>query len=245
MNIKKGFVSLVIVCLLLALTSSSAFAYNWTRTLKVGDSGADVVELQIRIAGWAADSEQQTYVAVDGYFGTQTEAAVKRFQRAYGLTVDGIVGPQTQSVLNSLEDSDGSTVNFSWNEFRCNGFEQGLGCCDGFSNGKVGSSTVRENVRRLMWKLEALRKKSGNNSVTITSGFRCVTYNSRIGGTSNSQHMYGIAADIRVSNRTATQTNSVARTCGFSGIYSIDSTTVHVDSRIEYPYGAQFWWWQW
>lgn len=36
---------------------------------------------------------------VDGIFGPKTEDAVKRFQRAYGLTQDGIVGKNTWSYL--------------------------------------------------------------------------------------------------------------------------------------------------
>lgn len=34
-------------------------------------------------------------VAVDGYFGSQTQSAVKKFQRSRGLNVDGVVGRQT------------------------------------------------------------------------------------------------------------------------------------------------------
>lgn len=37
----------------------------------------------------------------DGDFGSETEAAVKQFQRDWGLTVDGIVGPQTLKMLQS------------------------------------------------------------------------------------------------------------------------------------------------
>jgi zinc D-Ala-D-Ala carboxypeptidase len=213
----------------------TAAAYGWGRTLREGDSGGDVRELQIRVAGWAADSASQTYVAVDGAFGPGTKAAVIRFQKAYGLTADGVVGPQTQTALNNLESSDGSTANFNWSEFHS---KDG----SGFSGGNVDSATVKENVRRLMYKLEALRKKAGGRGVTINSGFRSINHNRNVGGASNSQHTYGIAADIVVSGLTPSQVNSIARTCGFSGIILYSSFN-HVDSRIEYPYGTQSWYW--
>ncbi|WP_051569419.1 D-Ala-D-Ala carboxypeptidase family metallohydrolase [Alkaliphilus transvaalensis] len=205
------------------------------RTLRVGDSGDDVRELQIKVAGWAADSAQQTYVGIDGSFGAQTEAAVKRFQSSYGLTVDGVVGPQTHAQLDWLTAADGSTRHFNWSEFQS---KDG----SGFSGGKVSAAQTKENVRRLMWKLEALRRKAGNNPVTITSGFRSISHNASVGGASNSMHVYGIAADLAVANRTVTQVNNIARTCGFSGMYNM-ATAVHMDSRIEYPYGSQSWWW--
>lgn len=214
---------------------SQVDAYGWSRTLKKGDSGADVKELQIRVAGWAADSPSKTYVAVDGVFGSGTEAAVKRFQRAYGLTADGVVGPATQRVLNSLESSDGSTAHFNWSEFYSRDGK-------GFSEGKVGSATVKENVRRLMYKLEAVRKKAGNSPVKINSGFRSLNHNRDVGGVPNSMHTYGLAADIVVSGKTPAQVRDIAKTSGFSGIKRY-GTFVHADSRMEYPYGAQSWWW--
>lgn len=218
--------------------AGTASAYHWTRTLQQGASGPDVVELQIRVGGWAASSPQQTYVAWDGVFGPVTAAAVRRFQSAYGLSPDGIVGPQTQGVLNSLESSDGSTAHFNWSEFHS---KDG----SGFSGGKVGSAQVRENVRRLMYKLEAVRRKAGNRPIRINSGFRSTAHNASVGGASNSMHLYGVAADIVVSGHSTLQTYRIAETCGFSGLEAYTNSWQHVDSRVQYPsYGSGSWWWE-
>jgi zinc D-Ala-D-Ala carboxypeptidase len=212
-----------------------ANAYPWSRTLSQGMSGNDVRELQIRVAGFAAASPSRTFIAIDGQFGPATHNAVRRFQSAWGLTVDGIAGPQTQNQLNWLEGSGNSTRHFNFSEFHS---KDG----SGFSGGRVNASTVTENVRRLMWKLEGLRRKAGNNPVTINSGFRSISHNAAVGGASNSQHTYGIAADIVVRNRSVSQVMEIAKTSGFSGIIRYSWGT-HVDSRVQYPYGAQSWYW--
>ena len=43
-----------------------------------------------------------TKLTVDGIYGVQSLAAVKRFQKKYGLTVDGIVGPSTRSKIKKV-----------------------------------------------------------------------------------------------------------------------------------------------
>ncbi len=62
--------------------------------LKPGDQGAQVKRLQraLKSLGYAAG-------AVDGDYGTATEAAVKRFQEASKLTADGVLGPKTLQAL--------------------------------------------------------------------------------------------------------------------------------------------------
>lgn len=62
-------------------------------TLRKGDRGDEVKKLQEMLVrcGYMID--------VDGAFGQKTEAAVKAFQNAAGITVDGVVGPRTWEEL--------------------------------------------------------------------------------------------------------------------------------------------------
>lgn len=48
-----------------------------------------------------AVKELQRLLLVDGIFGPATEAAVKKFQKAHGITADGIVGPYTWREIQS------------------------------------------------------------------------------------------------------------------------------------------------
>lgn len=63
------------------------------RLLSRGSRGPDVVEMQtlLNVVG--------ARIAVDGIFGTETEKAVKDFQREKNISIDGIVGPATISAL--------------------------------------------------------------------------------------------------------------------------------------------------
>ena len=64
-----------------------------TPVLRRGDKNASVSLLQTKLnaAGYQ--------VGTDGDFGPGTDAAVKQFQAAKGLTADGIVGPRTWAAL--------------------------------------------------------------------------------------------------------------------------------------------------
>ena len=63
-------------------------------TLRRGSQGEAVMELQALLnAKYGADLE------VDGNYGKATEAAVRAFQKAHGLTADGICGPKTWKAL--------------------------------------------------------------------------------------------------------------------------------------------------
>lgn len=71
------------------------------RTLRKGDKGSDVKELQKLLLKWKS-SILKKYGA-DGDFGNETVEAVKAFQKAHNLTIDGIVGKQTYAALEKYE----------------------------------------------------------------------------------------------------------------------------------------------
>lgn len=74
------------------LYSDEAMPY----TVKLGDRGYDVVSLQERL-----QSLKYLKAGSTGYFGTDTEAAVRAFQKRNGLYADGNVGEQTREALHS------------------------------------------------------------------------------------------------------------------------------------------------
>jgi zinc D-Ala-D-Ala carboxypeptidase len=196
---------------------SPAGAASSARELRAGMSGADVRELQIRVAGWAADDARQTLLPVNGRFDPTTEAALRRFQTAYGLRPDGVAGPATRERLAALATADGSTTSFEWAQFAS---PDG----SGFAGGAADESTVRERVRRLMYKLEALRHKLDGRTLVVTNGFHSTRY--RAGGT----HIHGGSADITVAGLTTYAVYRAAQTCGFSGLGSYTQSWLHCDS---------------
>jgi zinc D-Ala-D-Ala carboxypeptidase len=201
--------------------------FTWSRTLRQGATGNDVTQLQIRVAGWAAF---QSFVAIDGIFGPATDAAVRRFQSGYGLGSDGIAGSQTYSKIYELQDDDCTPIHFAYSEF-----DNGCGI-GGWSGGPLSPAQTQANALRQMWKAEALRRKLGDRPLTVSSAFRSFECNSRVGGASNSQHLYGTAADF-TGTPTLCQLAQNGRNAGYSGIfgpgYPDHNDHTHLDSRAE------------
>ncbi|MFE9920987.1 D-Ala-D-Ala carboxypeptidase family metallohydrolase [Streptomyces sp. NPDC005774] len=187
-------------------TAHADDCYTWNRSLSQGSSGADVTQLQIRVAGWVTSGERLSY---DGQYGARTTAAVTKFQAAYGLAADGVAGPATYNKIYALQDSDCTPVHFSYAELnKCNST---------WSGGAVPAATARANALKTMWKLEAMRRQLGDVPITISSGFRSYACNNAVGGSSTSRHLYGDAADLVGSPSFCTLAKQ-SRTHGFSEI---------------------------
>lgn len=239
----------VMVAAVVAIGAAPAHAFEFTTTLKSGDVSPDVKELEQRIAGWFPKIDQ-TLFAVDETYDAQTNWAVVRFQRHHGLSVDGIAGPAVFAVLDELEDRDGSTLHFDFSEFwqnenpECS--REANSYAGTFEGGMVPAWKVKRNVKKVMWRLEAIRAKGGDRPIGINSAFRSVAYNDCIGGASLSQHMFGTAVDTRMVGVTNRAQRDLARKSQLHGIGCYSSTSHnHLDLRMQnraLP-EASFWWW--
>jgi peptidoglycan hydrolase-like protein with peptidoglycan-binding domain len=69
-----------------------------TIQLARGSSGPKVESLQKALAAFGVNPGP-----IDGLFGPQTEAAVKRFQKKAGLQEDGIVGSKTMGAIEAMQ----------------------------------------------------------------------------------------------------------------------------------------------
>lgn len=85
---------------------------------------------------------------------------------------------------------------------------------------------VAKATPELLAALERLRLELGR-PIKITSGYRCPTYNQRVGGAARSQHLLGKAADISTARAGYRQ----AVRAGFNGIGLQGPIVVHADVR--------------
>ena len=88
---------------------------------------------------------------------------------------------------------------------------------------------------RLVDGLERLRQKCGNAPITVTSGFRCWSWNEMVGGVPKSKHCTGEAADIVVAGVHPLEVADIAERIevfshGGIGIYTEKGFT-HLDVR--------------
>lgn len=175
------------------------------------DSSATVaLQRSLRLLGWP--------LRVDGRYGAQTAAAVWDFQHGFAfatLVASGRAGPRTRAALRAAIRRGGRcSQHFSFRSFRSPG--------DGWI--KVDRALVRA--------LEAYRAELGG-PVAIVAGYRDAAWSATHGGSTDSQHLHGTAADVEP----AMTVERVAALRVFSGVgYDAASGLVrHVDVRHAGP----------
>ena len=108
------------------------------------------------------------------------------------------------------------TPHFKVREFRC----------------KDGGDAVSVSLR-LAELLEQIRVHFGA-AVTINSAYRTPSHNAKVGGTSRSQHLYGLAADIKVAGVSpAAVADYAEQLLGSHGGVGRYSTFTHIDVRAD------------
>lgn len=138
----------------------------------------------------------------DGIWGPQSKKAMSEFQTRFGgIEVNSLVTEESSKALrhavaydmfnvSDAVDVPGKKADF-WDEIEFFTREEFKCKC----GGKYCNGYPTEPDERMVRIADQLRKNLGV-PITIVSGLRCKTWNEIQGGVSNSQHMYGEAADI-------------------------------------------------
>ena len=90
MRMNRKLKQFLVLVLAMTVLLCAVTPVSHAESLRRGSRGELVTTLQKRLKTWGYYTG-----SVDGIFGSQTEQAVKYFQRKNGLAVDGIVGPAT------------------------------------------------------------------------------------------------------------------------------------------------------
>ncbi len=94
MRMNRKLKHFLVLVLAMTVLLCAVTPVSHAESLRRGSRGDLVTTLQKRLKTWGYYTGN-----VDGIFGSQTEQAVKYFQRKNGLAVDGIVGPATAKAI--------------------------------------------------------------------------------------------------------------------------------------------------
>ena len=179
---------------------------------------------------------------IDGIEGRNTQGAIRAFQADYGLTVDGIFGIGTEARIREVvasgeppqqpQDAQGTEGGADWwqdiryfkrAEFRCP-----CGRCGGFP------VEPQESIVRTV---DEIRYRLGIPISIVDgggSGVRCAAHNAEVGGVANSQHLFGLAADLHSAASPAEMKAAAEEVLGHTGGIGLYGWGIHVDTRQGY-----------
>lgn len=97
---------IILVVLMVTFVVTLSLQNNEVEALsKYGSTGSEVRTIQEKLKRWGYYNGN-----IDGIYGSQTVAAVKRFQQKNGLKVDGIAGTQTLNAMGIMSSSSSSST---------------------------------------------------------------------------------------------------------------------------------------
>ena len=154
-------------------------------------------------------------IKVDGFGGTETDKALKRAV-AYGMPAKEDTSTKEENATGNFWDG---IKHFKRSEFACK--------CGKYCNGYPAEIDMK------MVKIADAIRERIRKPISVNSGLRCKTHNANVGGVSNSQHLYGTAADLGCPiGCTPSQMASIAEEImGNTGGIGIYSWGIHIDTR--------------
>lgn len=181
------------------------------RPLKLRDSGEDVVELQLMLAGFSG-------VDWDGFYGPNTAKSVAQFQHDF-MNVSNPSGTADFTTLHALQDFN-NTFQFNFNDLKCT-----CGKCEGFGfqHNKGVYLKGRPQVeayyqyeypgihKALIYSFKACMLYANKNNYpipVITCGYRCSENNRQHNRTSTNHQ--GKALDIDFPTPKVTKEDAIA-----------------------------------
>lgn len=185
------------------------------------------------------NKEQQTYLKklglytkkIDGIRGSGHKKAVKQFNLIFLNKDSEVYYEDTDKILRAIyksycespymKDSDWQYFkNFKKSEYKCK-------CkgkyCDGFPS---------EVSMRLVMANQYLRNYY-DVAVKLTSGVRCTTHNTNVGGVKKSRHLLGRASDLNIKDKAASEIRKKVKELPFINYsYDITKKEIHVDVKL-------------
>lgn len=178
---------------------------------------------------------------IDGIWGTLSKTAMNAFKADFnGLDVPGIPENAPEKALKHavaydlfktepIKDETGTfwdeIEHFTREEFRC---QCGGKYCNGFP---------KEPEKELVRTCDEIRRRL-DVPVSIVdaggSGVRCPQHNANVGGVTNSNHLYGKAADLHSSKSPEEMARVAEEVMGSTGEIGIYSWGIHIAVNCKY-----------
>jgi hypothetical protein len=166
------------------------------RILQKGLNGPDVIELQMRLAGFRG-------TVPDGDFGSGTELQVTTFQRDF-MKMENPTGLADGETLNAI-DQFAATYPINFNLLKCpcgtcSGFGQGLYKGRYYAGKPKAEAFYKYEYpgvhRMILWAARAIMFYMPEHNFTFNSSYRCSVNNAQKGRASTNHHGKAVDMDI-------------------------------------------------